>query len=218
MIICIDPGHCKGGVDTGAIGNGLREEDLTLDICKRIKPLLIANGFTVVMTREGDTIPDVLTVNQSLQARCKISDNSKADLFISVHINAFNQVAKGVQTFASGSSASMAFASKMQYYLVQQSGMIDRGLAVANFFVLLQTKAPAVLTENGFIDNDEDAKLLKLPDFRQRIAIAHAKAVCDYFNQPYKENNVTTSSQQKPVPDYAKAAELIKQAIKIMEG
>jgi N-acetylmuramoyl-L-alanine amidase len=78
--IVIDAGH--GGNDPGAIGRtGLREKDVNLDIAKRLSTLLRSDGIQVVMTRSSDRfIP--------LSTRVAIANNSRADLFISIHSNA----------------------------------------------------------------------------------------------------------------------------------
>lgn len=65
--ICIDPGHNSSGVDAGAEGNGLREQGLTLDIALALKPLLEYNGFSVVLTQEGNFVQGPRqTLSQSL--------------------------------------------------------------------------------------------------------------------------------------------------------
>ncbi|MDI6606134.1 MAG: N-acetylmuramoyl-L-alanine amidase [Candidatus Omnitrophota bacterium] len=78
--VVIDPGH--GGKDPGAISrSGLREKDINLDIAKRMRNLLKAQGIEVVMTRSDDTfIP--------LPERARIANSSGADIFISIHSNA----------------------------------------------------------------------------------------------------------------------------------
>jgi len=77
--IVLDPGH--GAQDTGARAFGLNEKDLVLQIAKRVRDKLRANGITVIMTRETDRfIP--------LPGRAKIANQSDADLFISIHANA----------------------------------------------------------------------------------------------------------------------------------
>jgi N-acetylmuramoyl-L-alanine amidase len=78
--IVIDAGH--GGNDPGAIGRtGLREKDVNLDIAKRLANLLKAEGIEVVMTRTADRfIP--------LERRVQITNNSRANLFVSIHSNA----------------------------------------------------------------------------------------------------------------------------------
>jgi len=76
----VDPGH--GGHDSGAVANGLKEENLTLDISKRVKRKLESKyaGVNVRLTRTGDTYP-------SLQARCDLANRLNAAAFLSVHIN-----------------------------------------------------------------------------------------------------------------------------------
>jgi len=78
--IVVDPGH--GGTDPGAIGrSGIREKLLTLDFAKRLAKLLKDDGFKVVMTRSSDTFI-------ALPRRVDIANNSKSDLFVSIHVNA----------------------------------------------------------------------------------------------------------------------------------
>jgi len=78
--IMIDPGH--GGTNSGSIGKmGTKEKDITLDIAKRLKTYLVKIGHShVLMTREDDS-----TV--SLQKRVALTQDAKADLFISIHLN-----------------------------------------------------------------------------------------------------------------------------------
>ncbi len=82
--IVIDPGH--GGRDPGAIGNlGTREKDIVLDIAKRLKKELDKNSlYNVLLTREDDTFV-------SLADRVVFANQHRADLFISLHINALPQ-------------------------------------------------------------------------------------------------------------------------------
>ncbi len=82
--IVIDPGH--GGRDPGAVGSqGTREKDIVLDIARRLRDELMQNGrYRVLLTRETD-------IFISLSDRVKFSNRNKADLFISLHINALPQ-------------------------------------------------------------------------------------------------------------------------------
>jgi len=82
--IVIDPGH--GGKDPGAIGSlGTNEKDIVLDIGLRLRDALIRSGrYNVVMTREGDTFI-------SLADRVRVANANRADLFISLHVNAIPQ-------------------------------------------------------------------------------------------------------------------------------
>ncbi|MBN1223044.1 MAG: N-acetylmuramoyl-L-alanine amidase [Candidatus Aminicenantes bacterium] len=91
--IVIDPGH--GGKDPGCIGkNGLQEKDVVLDVCKELQKLLSAQtGLEVILTRETDIFLPV-------ENRPVIANQKRADLYISVHANAFPNIKRsGVQTF-----------------------------------------------------------------------------------------------------------------------
>lgn len=205
MKVTLDPGHNLSGVDTGAEGNGIREQDKTLDICLRLRPLLQANGIEVLLTREGELVTGLsseYTLNQSLQTRCDLSNAAKADLFVSIHINSGGGTGEEVLIYGTGGKAETA-ANKLLYYLQQVDGWANRGVKVQNVMVLRNTDAPAILTENGFIDCASDATKLKDPDFLQSLAVAHAKGICDYFGITFKEggNNLVDIPTQPSDPD-----------------
>jgi N-acetylmuramoyl-L-alanine amidase len=91
--VIIDPGH--GGIDPGCLDpTGLREKDLTLDISLRLKTLIEANTrLAVVMTRESDILVP-------LENRTVVANQKKADLFISIHVNAFpDKKRRGIESF-----------------------------------------------------------------------------------------------------------------------
>jgi N-acetylmuramoyl-L-alanine amidase len=185
--ICIDPGHNKFGIDAGAEGNGLREQDLTLDISLHLKFLLENNSFAVVLTRESDFVKGPhQTVKQSLQARCNIANKAGADLFLSIHVNAGGGT--GAEVYALPGGQAEKLAGILLYYLIQQANWANRGVKTnRNFFVLVKTNMPAVLTENGFIDNPSDAAKLSDPGFRKSLARALAKGICDFCRVEYRD-------------------------------
>lgn len=195
MKLCIDPGH--GGYDSGAVGNGLQEKDLTLDICLKLKSILEYNGINIILTRAGDYAPEYQNnLNGDLSARVKIAEAAQVDLFLSVHINAGGGTGVEVLISGTGGRAETA-ANKVLPYLVQAGGWANRGVKTQNVFVLRETSMPAILTENGFIDQVKDTANLKDPNFRQSLAVAHAKGICDYFGVQYKEP-VSNTEQSTP--------------------
>jgi len=199
-ICCVDAGHNSNSVDSGAQGNGLFEQDITLDIALRLKPLLEENGIQVVMTRTSGRVQGgYTTVNGSLQTRCDISDSAKADLFVSIHCNAGRGTGSEVWVVSVGGRAEKA-AKAVLVRLIESCGWANRGVKTANDYVLVNTDAPAILTENGFIDTIEDAVKLSSPSFRQEIAAAHAKGICDYFGIRYK-GGVSKVAEVKPDKD-----------------
>ena len=83
FVVAIDPGH--GGKDVGAVGHGnIYEKNVTLQISKELKRLIDQQpGMRAVLTRDRDVfIP--------LHERVAIAKNSRADIFISVHADAFH--------------------------------------------------------------------------------------------------------------------------------
>ncbi len=121
--IVIDAGH--GGNDPGTIGKrGLREKDVNLDIAKRLSKLLRADGIDVVMTRSTDSfIP--------LERRVAIANNSRADLFISIHSNA-NRVRSlnGLEVYYISSNVSD---SKRALYCAQNAALnLDKSFFASN--------------------------------------------------------------------------------------
>jgi N-acetylmuramoyl-L-alanine amidase len=185
--ICVDPGHNSSGADAGAEGNGLCEQDITLDIALELKYLLEFNAFAVVLTREGDFVDGPhQTENQSLQSRCDIANKARADLFLSIHINAGGGT--GTEVYALPGGQAEKLASILLSNLVKAGSWANRGVKTSEqFYVLVHTDMPAVLTENGFIDTLSDAQKLGDPLFRKSIARAHARGICDYCGIEFRD-------------------------------
>jgi len=90
--IVIDPGH--GGKDPGAMAFGLKEKDIALKVAQKTAARLRDTyDYEVIMTREIDT-------SLPLEERTAIANTTKADLFISIHVNAHpKKTTRGVETF-----------------------------------------------------------------------------------------------------------------------
>lgn len=144
----LDPGH--GGTDPGATYNGRKESNDTLRLTLRVGELLKYNNQSVYYTRTSDE-----TV--SLSGRSGMENSGDYDYFISIHRNAYKpETAKGVETYIySKGGKSEQLAIKVNDELVK-IGFVNRGVKVANFHVLRETKAPAILIEVGFVDNSSD--------------------------------------------------------------
>lgn len=175
----LDPGH--GGTDSGAVGNGLREKDLTLDIGLRIRDLLINNYNDVVvrMSRTTDT-------ERLLAERTDDANTWGANYYLSIHINSFNGTASGYEDYIhdslSDTSLTAQYRNNLHEEIVKVNGLFDRGKKKANFHVLRESNMPAMLSENGFIDNVRDAEKLKDPNWRQRVAQGHVNGLVRTFN------------------------------------
>ena len=171
--IVVEAGH--GGSDVGAIGiGGKYEKSFTLDTAHRIKEMLTAYGATVIMPLREDT-------SMSLAGRTQFANRNNADLFISVHCNAFrNESIGGTTTYYYGAS-SLPLAKSIQKQMITQLGLRDIGVRQARFFVLFHTEMPAVLIEPVFITNTAEYELLLKPENRDKIAIAVVKGVVAYY-------------------------------------
>ncbi|RLP98517.1 N-acetylmuramoyl-L-alanine amidase [Geobacillus stearothermophilus] len=166
----IDPGH--GGHDPGAVGNGLQEKDLTLKIALYTRDYIheLYEGVKVYLTREKD-------VFISLNERAAFANRLNADHFCSIHINTGG--GKGFESYIYNGSYSskpktQALRNVLHDTIVSETKLVNRGKKEANLAVLRETKMPAVLTENGFIDNKDDADFLKSDANLRKIALAHA--------------------------------------------
>jgi len=185
-VIAIDPGH--GGSDPGAIGpNKLQEKTVTLAVAQRVQALLEKAGARVLMTRRTDV--DVFGPNASavdeLNARTVGANSNKADVYVSIHINAFtNPSVGGTATYYyQKSNYDALLANCIQSNLVATAGLQDRGTYAAGFYVIKRTQMPAVLTELGFISNPDEEKLLSTPQFQQKMAQGIVQGLDSFFIQ-----------------------------------
>lgn len=178
--VVIDPGH--GGIDPGAVGHGLKESDIALDISLRAADILAKrDDIMSLVTHEGKLDP---RRHFELEDRCAYANRQKADVFVSVHCNAFGRAsAHGHETYhfpgsVHGSRLARALNNAIKDDI---SEILPRGVKQARFLVLRDTAMPAALVETGFISNGEDAKLLGNEAFRQRYAEAIATGILNFF-------------------------------------
>lgn len=170
MRICIDAGHNDSGFDTGASGNGLREQDITFEIATRLSKLLKKNDFEVVETRPQKGVNLGSNVNSSISKRVEISNSNKCDLFISIHCNTGG--GSGTETFVyKNGGEAQKLADFVQNEIVASLNTISRGLKERNIGVLRLTNCPAILVETAFIDDESDSILLvtKQDEFAKAI-------------------------------------------------
>lgn len=202
-VIAVDPGH--GGVDQGTQNTrlGLKEKEFTLDVSRRLKALLERKGYTVVLTRQTDERLD-------LQSRAIIANRANADVFVSIHFNALpnDQKTRGTEIFtfapahqrstnawSPGASddtehdpapgnrydaANAMLAHALHRELLAGLQTFDRGKKIGHLGVLRGLNCPGVLVESGFLSNDEEARKIATPAYRQEIAEAIAAGIADY--------------------------------------
>lgn len=190
--IYLDGGH--GGKDGGASKNGIMEKDIVLKLVKKMKTLLQNFDCEVETSRESD-------VFLSLDERTQKANKWNADVLVSVHCNsATTTSARGFESFRypnSGSSTT-AFQNVMHQEIMRAmgNGITDRGKKQANFHMLRESKMKAVLTENLFVSNTQDANLLKDEAFLDKIAQGHVNGLEKFLGLKRIEK-----PPQKPIVD-----------------
>jgi len=176
--IYVDAGH--GGHDSGATSGGLVEKDLNLDVSLALEAMLLARGHEVRMSRHSSTYP-------SLWARGSASARWPADLFLSIHHNAFDGHARGVECFAASERYrnGMDLALSTAKELAAELELPFHGRPAKRHTVNLgvfrhcdnAVKVTATLVECLFIDNEADRAVALRPGYAERAAAAIAVGI-----------------------------------------
>ncbi|WP_394235039.1 N-acetylmuramoyl-L-alanine amidase [Niallia oryzisoli] len=196
----LDPGH--GGSDPGAVGNGLEEKDVTLAISLNIRDILEKEyrDVVVMMSRTGDTFP-------TLQERTNAANRWRADYYLSIHINSGGGTGFESYVDAGVDSQTVSFQNSIHSEIAKVIGIRDRGKKQARFHVIHASSMPALLTENGFIDNPSDAAKMKDLNWIQNVARAHVVGLAKAFNltkKPVQEERQVAERDIHVVSDWAK--------------
>jgi N-acetylmuramoyl-L-alanine amidase len=207
--IVLDPGH--GGGDPGMENRPLKlqEKVLALEIALRLEKLLIAEGYSVVLTRRDDR-QLAPTKEADLQRRALIANTARADLFISIHFNSLfpNTLVSGTEVYVftrpgQRSDQSWGYgqaddteneiapvnrhdpwtallAHSLHREIIAGLKTSDRGHKTKHLAVLRGLKCPGVLVEAVFLSNDEEARRAASPAYRQKIAESLAAGIRTY--------------------------------------
>ena len=178
--IFLNPGHCPG-IDSGAVNhiNGVTEAEICKSIADKVEHYL-KNAGCSVYTLQSNNLCGEYPAHKNIVAT---ANELGADIFISLHCNAFNQQAQGTEclVFAKG-SYSEDLANAIQRQIVNALDTVNRGVKERpDLAVLKHTAMPAVLVEMAFIDNEEDCE--KLIHQQDEFAAAIARGVTDYLSK-----------------------------------
>ena len=185
--IVLDPGH--GGSDTGAIGpTGVTEKSIALRIAKRLKALLEAEGAEVILTRTEDTEVSPkkakATDVEELQARCDIANQNSADIFLSIHLDAFSGPEAHGTTgyyYEMGSADSTRLADCVKRGVLRRLGTLDRGTKPCAFYVCRHTDMPAMLLETAFVSNPREEQMMNSEEGVENAAQGIAAGIAEDF-------------------------------------
>ena len=181
--VFIDQGHNPTNPNAGAEGNGLREQDITYEIGVILAGLLNNNpNFEARLSRSSPTEQLGTSNASSLAARVRAANEWGADIFLSLHTNAYtNASASGVEAYAfREGSEGFRLGEDVVEQLSLITGLQNRGtFARPSLYVLRRTQMPAALIEMGYITNPVDAELMSTqPDL---FALGIYNGILEYF-------------------------------------
>lgn len=198
--IILDAGH--GGIDPGKLADDkvTKEKDINLKITLKLRELLESSGALVILTREEDVSLYEESANKSirekynenLKNRKKIIKESNADMFISVHLNAFEQSKYyGAQTFYPKGKEDSKKLSK--YIQAELKRVVDKTnnreiKPSDDIYVLKENEIPSALVECGFLSNEKEAGLLIDEKYQEKIAWSIYVGIQKYFNDNTNKN------------------------------
>lgn len=188
-LVAIDPGH-----DLSTAG---KETPFIPEIGRKIKEnefnRAVANYFDIELKRCGFSTVMVAKIGEdtSLLSRVNLANIKGADAYVSIHYNAFDgkfdqydPQGLGVHIYP-GSVEGRKLGESILKHLKTGTLQTNRGIKENNFYVLRNTKMPAILSENGFMDNKREALLMLDVNFQKEVAREHAQGICDYFGVKY---------------------------------
>ncbi|MEO5331112.1 MAG: N-acetylmuramoyl-L-alanine amidase [Magnetococcus sp. YQC-5] len=178
IVIVLDPGH--GGIDPGAIGaGGVKEKDVALAVAKRVaRDINATPGYKAYLTRTDDSFV-------GLNRRCMIARHRQADLFISLHADAFHiPSARGASVYCLSERGSQQPSQTNKHSLMLGNTLLSsiantpslslhfKTTKQARFAVLKTRNIPSVLVEMAFLSNRQEEILLKKNSHQASLAKA----------------------------------------------
>ena len=183
-IIFIDPGH--GGKDNGTSYNEILEDELNMKLSLILFEQIINDGGICYLTRNDDyDLSSMYSKNHKiddLKKRVRYIDESKCDLFVSLHLNYYsNDNVNGLQTFyQKNNENSKKLAEIMQSHLNVENKK-DKKCKLGDYYLLNNTYSTGILIEYGFLSSEYDRKRLLDDKYLYKLAIIIKKGVSEYL-------------------------------------
>ena len=183
--VCIDAGH--GGYDVGCKNSSnIFEKDVTLKVALKVGALLEKDGIKVLYTRTTDKVDWPSDNKLDLRARVKVSNEAKADVFVSIHCNSSTDSSyHGVETWCRfPNSGGEKLAKSIQNELGNSKYSADRGLKYessgSSLAVLKLNNSVSALIEIGFLSNSSDANFITSESGQDVCANSIVKGILNY--------------------------------------
>lgn len=186
-VIYLDAGH--GGVDAGACYKDIHEEDVNLAITLKLKNKLESMGAQVLLTRNGDY--DLSDKNATLRKRSDLGNrallinNSKADLYLSIHLNSsLNSSWSGAQVFYDNiNKNNKDVASVFQKNFNNKLNSTKEIKEINNLYMYKNITKPGVLLEVGFLSNTYERNKLLTNEYQNSIVSVISDSLLEIFNK-----------------------------------
>jgi len=159
--VVVDPGH--GGTNRGSLGaTGFLEKELNLQLARRLRQALEAQGMEVIMTRNDD-------ISVPIETRTEVANSTGADLFISLHANGFaSQSARGFEVYF----LSPAVDEEARFVAATENAAIEPAAIISEAndevaFILWDTAQNEFVAESSYLAqlvNEELARVLTIPN------------------------------------------------------
>ncbi|MCL2521580.1 MAG: N-acetylmuramoyl-L-alanine amidase [Erysipelotrichales bacterium] len=185
LTVIIDPGH--GGIDGGAEFDGIIESHINLLISQKLALFLEENNITVILTRTGDydlskgALP---RKRHDTHNRVRMINQSKANLYVSIHLNSSHPLDRGAQVFyTKTNSQSETIANMIQDSLIEVLQNTRRRPRIADTLYLIKNaKIPGVLVEAGFLSNCDERALLNDEEYQEKVAKAIGLGILNFLS------------------------------------
>lgn len=181
--IFVDQGHNPQGINAGAEGFGMREQDITYNVGTYLADILRNDSRFEVRTSRNSPDEVLGTSNStSLAERVNAANSWPADYFISIHANAnTNPAINGSEVYVYEEySQAYYLAEQVLQAMVERVGTKDNGVRLnPSLYVLRRTNMPAILVELGYITNESDAQ--KLRDSQYEFAYGIYQGLLNYL-------------------------------------
>ena len=195
-ILVLDAGHSlnTAGKETYKGSKGvIKEWSMNDSVCRKIQSILKDFDVTIYRTDDATGKTDI-----SLSERVKRCNNYNADLFVSIHHNAFsNATATGTEVYmhANGTTEDKKLADLVAPKLAEKTGLKNRGSKKAAFAVLT-CKATAILVEGGFMTTKKDYEVITTDSGQQAYAEAVSECIISFLGLKKKATATTTNTSK----------------------
>lgn len=175
-IIVLDPGHGGDNMEDTTGPTGLREKDVNLSIVLKLAEILREAGAEVYETRTKD-------IYVPLSKRAELANTLRPNFFLSIHQNSFaNPNISGSEIYHyRGDREGGTLANFILQELSEALGTVQRGVRIADFYLLREVRTSVLQIEIAYITNPEEEKKLRSEKMQDQAAQAIMKGIIKYY-------------------------------------